>query len=447
MVEREWSTQFYLNGYSIGVFGFNPPNKYLIRLFQKSSIKIISKPLIETMQLGHVEDSSRYQETTNRIGLTSLAIEIKERLELLGYSYEDAEKDFLISKESQLNQMVEFDKRMSNSSVHNYYSGQRNSNYPDQEAFETVKLKVDYISKITFSDFIASIDEIINNNLRRVLEVNGKSRRSIIPKGIKNPLTRHLVCHGLGAFPFPNNLTFLRGLVEALEDNAPISYEFEGPNVCIDSLKNYYNELYDPKEISVKYGLKTLIVTEGQTDTEFIKKSLVKLYPHLSDLYHFLDFQFKEGSTKALIQIVRSLAASGIPNNIIAIFDNDVEGIEAIKSISNTTFPAHVRILRYPDISIANKYPVSSWDNEPLVFDNVNGKGCAIEMFLGKDCLTSNEGEFYFLTKKDERGQLNFARSKRVIQENFRKKLAYPIEHENWLEMKVLLKVILDEFK
>lgn len=439
MEENEWWTQFYLNGYSIDVLALNSPDKYLIRLFQSASANIITKPIIETLQLASVDYPSTYHETTDRISLSSLAYQLKDRLEILGYSYIDAENSFLAAKEVVINRLILSDNK-----------DQIYTSYPDQAAFESDQIELEYLQKVDFSDFLNSSKDIINNKLRRVIDGNGMFRRSIIPKDISNLLTRHLVCHGFGVFHFPNKLHLIRSLVEVINDDSLISYEFEGINtsVDIDSLVKYYNELYDPMEINAKYGLKTLIATEGKTDTEFIKKSLFKLYPHLYDLYYFLDFHLKEGSSQSLIQVVKSLSSSGIPNNIIAIFDNDVEGINAIEKMSHEVFPSNVRVFRYPNIDLANNYPVSSWDNNVPSFENVNGKGCSIEMYLGKDSLTDENGRFYPLSKRDNRGQLNFGRFKDRIQENFRTKLQQTIqEEEYWKEMKSIIEMILNGFK
>lgn len=435
MQEIEYTTQFYINGYSIGVFGSAPPDRVLLRLFQKNSLVTVSKPLVETMQLGHIDNPNRYLENVERIEFVSSVSNIIDRFSILGFSLKQAIKDFEYSKDLIIERLSkhEFLERISPS-------------FPDQDAFESRLHELEFIRKINFSDLITSTSEIINGRLRRIIEINGNLKKSIIPREISNPLTRHLVCHGFGIFPFQNKLSLLRILLESAKKVSIVEYEFSGKNVTIDSLCQYYDMLFNPSEINSKYGLKTLIATEGKTDSRCIKESLNKLFPHLTDLYFFIDFELKEGSTKSLIQIVRSLAASGIPNKIIALFDNDTEGIESINTMSNVNFPENIKILRYPDIELAKSYPVKHIDPKlDITLENVNEKGCSIEMYLGIDVLTGPEGQLYSLNKTSKNDQYNFGKLKRTLQQKFEEKLHKPKEEGNWQEMLLVLNMIFSQ--
>jgi len=67
-----------------------------------------------------------------------------------------------------------------------------------------------------------------------------------------------------------------------------------------------------------------VVLTEGRTDAEFLSYAVQILYPHLTDLVRFLDFdQRPEGGAGALVRMARAFAAAGIANRVIAIFDND----------------------------------------------------------------------------------------------------------------------------
>lgn len=435
MQEIEYITQFYINGYSVDVFGFTPPDRFLLRSFQKNSLLTISKPLIETMQLGHVDNPDKYLENVERIEFVSSVSKMIDRISVLGFTLEQAITDFEKSKALIIERLSNYE-----------YLERISPSFPDQDAFESPLNELQFIKEINFSDFIASTSEIINGHLRRIIEIQGNSKKSIIPREVINPLTRHLVCHGFGVFAFQNKLSFLRILLESAKKDSKVEYEFSGENASIDKLDQYYDSLFNPTEINSKYGLKTLIVTEGKTDSRYINQSLNKLYPHLTDLYYFIDFELKEGSTKSLIQIIKSLAASGIPNKIIAMFDNDAEGIESINTLSNVNFPENVKILKYPDIELAKSYPVKSVDsNLNITLENVNGKGCSIEMYLGIDILKGPNKQLYSLNKTAKNNQYNFGKLKKRIQENFEEKLQRPQEEGNWEEMILVLKMIFNQ--
>jgi hypothetical protein len=67
-----------------------------------------------------------------------------------------------------------------------------------------------------------------------------------------------------------------------------------------------------------------VVLTEGSTDAEVLRAGLQLLYPHLTDLVRFLDPRARsEGSAGALVNTVKSFAAAGITNRIVAAFDDD----------------------------------------------------------------------------------------------------------------------------
>jgi hypothetical protein len=67
-----------------------------------------------------------------------------------------------------------------------------------------------------------------------------------------------------------------------------------------------------------------VVLTEGVTDAEFLSSALAVLYPHLTDLVRFLDYDRKpEGSASAVLRAARAFDAAGIANPVVAVFDND----------------------------------------------------------------------------------------------------------------------------
>jgi hypothetical protein len=141
-----------------------------------------------------------------------------------------------------------------------------------------------------------------------------------------------------------------------------------------------------------------VVLTEGRTDAEFLAAGLAVLYPHLTDLIRFLDYERKpEGGVSALVRMVRAFAAAGIVNRVIAVCDNDTAAANDLRSISSAALPPSTKILRYPVLDLAKSYPTlgppSIGPTEAAVpLADVNGLACSVELYLGTDVLTRPDG-------------------------------------------------------
>jgi len=137
---------------------------------------------------------------------------------------------------------------------------------------------------------------------------------------------------------------------------------------------------------------KILVLTEGRTDTKVLTKSLTVLYPHLADMYSFLDheaFHFG-GGTGNLASLVKGLAGVGIGNRVIAVFDNDTAGAIQAEEVRKLKLPENFRILTLPHLKLARRYPTLG-PNGALRTD-INGSAGSIELYLGKTALTQEDG-------------------------------------------------------
>jgi hypothetical protein len=139
---------------------------------------------------------------------------------------------------------------------------------------------------------------------------------------------------------------------------------------------------------------KIIILTEGSSDRNILEPALQLLFPHLSDYYSFMNFDISNaaGGASSLVSTVRSFTGSGITNRIIAIFDNDTVGRSAIKTLKKTTVSENIKVMHYPDIKLAEKYPTIGPSGNELL--NVNGLAAGIEIYLGKECLLDNNNKF-----------------------------------------------------
>lgn len=220
------------------------------------------------------------------------------------------------------------------------------------------------------------------------------------------------------------------------------SYDFVIPNQnlecllwsILDSLNDEIEIVYDltfiiksgwittnpEKEIDIQ---KIIILTEGKTDTEFIKKGINLFYPYLNSRYHFMDFESSnyESNASRLVQTVKAFVGSGIKNKIIALFDNDTAGLKEINNLKRTKLPENIKIFKYPYNNLATNYPTQGPTG--LIKMDVNNLGCSIEMYLGAKSLMSGK-EFLPVQWKGYDDKLEQyqgeVRDKKGIQKNFR---------------------------
>lgn len=137
-----------------------------------------------------------------------------------------------------------------------------------------------------------------------------------------------------------------------------------------------------------------VILTEGSSDTRIVKASLDVMYPHLAELYTFLDFEDvrAEGGAEHLCKIVRAFAGARLRTRIVGLFDHDTAGHAALASLSNITLPSNIRLLTLPDAQVALDYPTVG--PQGLQRMDVNRMAGGIELYLGPSALHDGSGEF-----------------------------------------------------
>lgn len=293
----------------------------------------------------------------------------KERLEIFGASSKKAKKDF--------------------------QQGKKTSR---QEGFYNFSL-----SSITYDQYLAEIKSIIDSKEITYDQLNENFRES-------------LTSGELGIYGFSLD-SHLHSILSVLSDNDFVEYDLT------DVIDGGWVDENQAKNVDYE---KIIILTEGKSDVEFISKSIEKLYPHLKDYYHFIDFdEYKvESSASALVKIITSFAAANVKHPIIALFDNDTAGLKEMKKLTSKTVQPNIRILKYPDITIAKKYPTVGPTGKKKM--NVNGLACSIEMYFGVDVLTRNNElipiQWKGFEEKEKKYQGEIA-DKNYVQETFRKKL------------------------
>ncbi|WP_312190383.1 HEPN/Toprim-associated domain-containing protein [Sphingobacterium sp.] len=192
-----------------------------------------------------------------------------------------------------------------------------------------------------------------------------------------------------------------------------------------------------------------LVLTEGRTDVEFISSALKRLYPHLVDFYHFIDFdEFKvESSASALVKLITAFTAAKVNHPVIALFDNDTTGIMEMKRLQNIKLNNNVKVMRLPDIGFAKKYPTRGATGIKNM--NINGLACGIEMYLGANILEKDGKLLPVLWKSyndhEDKYQGEIS-DKKHVQDTFRKKIKSG-EDFDLSNLDLVLKMIFSAFQ
>ena len=232
-------------------------------------------------------------------------------------------------------------------------------------------------------------------------------------------------------------------------------------NVTLDISEFAYDGWYDDSMLEMNQVAENIqrsvappiILTEGVFDRRVLKDSIELLYPHLSNYIKFLDTGFKtEGGAGVLVKTLKSFAAAGVSNRIIAIFDNDTAAYDAISSLKNVSLPTNYRVMHYPDIELGQNYPTLGPQGGAEM--NINKLAGAIELYLGRDSLVDEDDNYrpvqwtgYVSKLGKYQGELL---DKSKIQDKFLDKLKAAkrdpsaLEAQDWNGIKAIIESIVD---
>lgn len=139
-------------------------------------------------------------------------------------------------------------------------------------------------------------------------------------------------------------------------------------------------------------GAPTMVMGEGSSDISVLRSSLEKLYPELSENFTFFDHAIMktDGSANMLVKFIKAFATVNIPQKIIAVFDNDPAGHNAVADLNRYQLPQNIMVMNLPHTEFARSYPtVGPQGSHPV---DVNGMACGIEMYFGESVLRDDEG-------------------------------------------------------
>lgn len=138
-----------------------------------------------------------------------------------------------------------------------------------------------------------------------------------------------------------------------------------------------------------------IVITEGSSDARWLRHALRLAAPDTEHLFEFLDFDQARapGGVDRVESLTKGMAAAGVMNRIIAVFDNDTAGREGARRLSSRDLPTGVRVICLPDVPYAQNYPTLG-PTGPAPAD-INGRASSIEFMFGEDVLRSRNNELY----------------------------------------------------
>jgi len=125
-----------------------------------------------------------------------------------------------------------------------------------------------------------------------------------------------------------------------------------------------------------------LIATEGSSDVHVLQRALTLLRPEIQDFFRFVDVS--EGhpfsGTGNLAKFAEGLAKIDVQNQVLFLFDNDAEGVEACRRVSKLTLPTNMRGGMLPELDAFRNFPAEG--PEGLNLTDINRRAAAIECYL-----------------------------------------------------------------
>jgi hypothetical protein len=128
-----------------------------------------------------------------------------------------------------------------------------------------------------------------------------------------------------------------------------------------------------------------LIATEGSSDVHILKRALALLRPGIADFFRFIDVSESHpfSGTGNLVKFAEGLAKINVQNQVVFVFDNDAEGLEAHQRLSTLTLPANMRGIMLPELEAFRVFPAQG--PEGLRNSDINRRAAAIECYLDLD--------------------------------------------------------------
>lgn len=363
---------------------------------------------------------------------------VSDRLDLKGFTYETAKLIFQARLDAEIEQRE---------SWRDSYPGSR-----DETLLE--------LRSLTVYDWILGINRIRKDGLM------GYRWEDLDPNDPQLLVLRRMLRDSSGLYGFPGDyysdrdslLHAFRIIVEQMPNNEPVTYDLTDLDAggWIDADDDLVGStdglLYTESWLTEPI----IVLTEGDTDRRILERSLALLYPHLADYFRFFQHSVTRsgGGAGQLTNLVRAFAALEVRQRIVALFDNDIAAKESLSTLDCGELPSNIAVIHYPDCTTGQCYPTLGPTGCSRM--NVNGLAAGIELYLGRDVLTDENGRLspvqwtgYSTKLGAYQGEIL---GKRNIQEKFNEKIALcekqpeQIQSDDWEDIRVILDALRSAF-
>ncbi|MDK2979768.1 MAG: hypothetical protein PWQ55_115 [Chloroflexota bacterium] len=348
----------------------NDIDPFIMRLFSTSDKNVVTNPkndlpkILTDQWLHELGENEQFQIICYK---TDLNI-VKDRLNLLGYTYDAVIDMFYLAKEKEIEHFEDLSKR----------------NYIWKETVEEIKL-------LTVENWIEDI--------RKFNECFEEKKTGKIEESKKPSMIDMIINDNWHGFPGPDKTAALRLAIEALTEAKFFIYDvtdliLPGYYEIEDDFVKIANDFFNIDYFS---NGKIIIITEGRTDSDFLSRTLKLLYPHLYNYFTFMDFNSSNvgGGVGTLANIIKAFSGTGIFNKIIAVFDNDTAAQTAINGLKSTHIPRNIKILQLPYYSFLTKYPTIGPSGKVIM--DINSIASSIELYLGREILLDKNNDYQLI--------------------------------------------------
>ena len=424
----------------------------IMTIFRENDKKIQERKVLERLKLQFpdkqeppIEEWDGANEFETSYEYVNNVANIKQRLDVTGFSIRRVKKEFEQVREALCDELKD--------DSHYWNNKKQDKRGIYQQIRDEKQAELGILTSHSFQDWIDAYQQIYKKRLR----VQWGTKQDLQETPLINYILGQKMDIGFG-FPGYDIRSFIRVFLEVcpkealvlqdLTDVAAVGYYDFDESVCETSI----TALSGNYPVNEKY----IILTEGATDKFILENAMELLYPHLSEYYSFMDFGLSNasGGASSLVSTVKSFVGSGIKNRIIAVFDNDTAAYAAMRGLKKVVIPENIKIINYPNLEIAKNYPALGPSG--LQHQDINGSAVSVELFLGYDVLTKDDGSLtpvhwkgYDSSLEKYQGEIQ---NKQNLREKFFKKVKrcqedpVHIEKTDWDAMKLLLSLIFDAF-
>jgi hypothetical protein len=134
-----------------------------------------------------------------------------------------------------------------------------------------------------------------------------------------------------------------------------------------------------------------LVAIEGASDARIIQRAIGVLRPEVADFFNFVDVNEKHHFWGAgnLVKFAEGLLRIEILNKVLFVFDNDAEGVDALRRIEKLQLPLNLRAMVLPSLDEFKQFATRGPDGTRK--SDINGRAAGIECYL--DLRLDQQGE------------------------------------------------------